>query len=179
MRLGSMTALGVILSSVLSIEVWSQGVATCIGDCNGDRSVDIAELVSAISIARGDTEFDYCVRADANLDNRVTIDEIVAAIGNASTECEPAVTCSGSDGNDTTSCNVDDDCEIGRSRLCCPCFGGAVAINRTAALMLAKERRFCCLLHCPHRPCIAIDGNLVAKCVAGLCELTQRAVRAP
>jgi hypothetical protein len=52
------------------------------GDCNGDLSVSIEELVVAVSLAL-DPRIEHCHRADGDGDGRVTIDELLAAVSAA------------------------------------------------------------------------------------------------
>jgi len=65
--------------------------ATCIGDCGGDGSVTIDELVRSVNIALGNAAVDACLASDRNGNGAVTIDELVAAVGNALNGC-PQVT---------------------------------------------------------------------------------------
>jgi hypothetical protein len=62
-------------------------VATCIGDCNADRRVSIAELVIGTLIAVGQTNLSACTALDTNQSNTVTIGELVRAVGSALTSC--------------------------------------------------------------------------------------------
>jgi hypothetical protein len=52
------------------------------GDCNGDLSVSIDELVAAVGAALG-TSLDSCPRADGDDNGVVTIDELVAGVAAA------------------------------------------------------------------------------------------------
>jgi hypothetical protein len=61
-------------------------VAHCAGDCDGDGTVTIAELISAIGIANGSAPLSACAALDANGDGSVSIDEIVDAVV-AALEC--------------------------------------------------------------------------------------------
>lgn len=65
----------------------------CIGDCNGDRSVTIDELVTMVNIALGTTPLTVCSAGDANSDSEITIDEIIGAVNNALNGCPTADTC--------------------------------------------------------------------------------------
>lgn len=61
--------------------------AACVGDCNGDGSVTIDELVAGLSLALGGRAVDTCPRFDPNGDGRATINELVTAVGNAEYGC--------------------------------------------------------------------------------------------
>jgi photosystem II stability/assembly factor-like uncharacterized protein len=59
----------------------------CAGDCNGDRAISIAELVTAVSIALRFDAPGVCPLADANDDDDVSIDELIAAVTAALSGC--------------------------------------------------------------------------------------------
>lgn len=63
--------------------------APCTGDCNGDGSVAIDELVVGVGIVLSSRAPDACTALDADGDRRVTVDEIVAAGRNALQGCPP------------------------------------------------------------------------------------------
>jgi hypothetical protein len=59
----------------------------CVGDCNGDGTVTINELVSAVGVALGSGDLATCPAVDANGDGVVTVDELVAAVTDALSGC--------------------------------------------------------------------------------------------
>jgi hypothetical protein len=59
----------------------------CVGDCNGDSSVTIDEILSMVDIALGNAETSTCAPADANGDQEITIDEILKAVNDALNGC--------------------------------------------------------------------------------------------
>jgi hypothetical protein len=59
----------------------------CAGDCNGDRAISIAELVTSVNIAIGYDSVGICPRADANVDDDVSIDELIRAVAAALSGC--------------------------------------------------------------------------------------------
>ncbi|MEO8602790.1 MAG: hypothetical protein ABI629_09455, partial [bacterium] len=63
----------------------------CVGDCDGDGRVSIAELLSAVRIPLGDPP-DTCPAADADGDGTVGINELIAAVNNALNGCPSAPT---------------------------------------------------------------------------------------
>src|SRR5579862_3564310 len=66
--------------------------AECPGDCNGDGTVTISELISAVNIALGTVGGDVCPNADRDGDGSVSINELVTAVGDALNGCPAAGT---------------------------------------------------------------------------------------
>jgi hypothetical protein len=54
--------------------------AACVGDCNGDGEISIAELITGVRIGVGAAPIEACVAFDANGDHAVGIDELVRAV---------------------------------------------------------------------------------------------------
>ena len=159
-------------SIVSSLALWallaSSAWASCIGDCDGRGSVNVAEIVMATQIAQGELPVNYCIRADANFDEQITIDEIIRAVANVLGTCEPPVRCEFTVADEQRMCAVDADCTI-TSLSCCSCFfGPEVAVNQAGAQALSVTRLYCCG-RCPSPPhphrCLATP-----RCVAGRCE---------
>jgi hypothetical protein len=61
----------------------------CAGDCRGDGSVNVEELVTAVAVAIGATDPIQCAAVDTNDDGHAGANEIVAAVGNALQGCPP------------------------------------------------------------------------------------------
>lgn len=61
--------------------------ATCVGDCSGDGSVTVDELIRGVNIALGSAAVAQCPSFDANGNGSVTVDELVRAVGNALDGC--------------------------------------------------------------------------------------------
>ncbi|MFN8641466.1 MAG: hypothetical protein U0802_07350 [Candidatus Binatia bacterium] len=61
--------------------------AACPGDCDGDATVSIDELVLAVGIANGTAPPASCAALDDNRDGAVSIDELVAAVASALRGC--------------------------------------------------------------------------------------------
>jgi len=59
----------------------------CLGDCNDNGSVTVAELISAVNISLGRQPMAVCLNADANSDDRVSISELVTAVINNLSGC--------------------------------------------------------------------------------------------
>lgn len=62
-------------------------VPPCTGDCNGDRRVLVNELILAVRISIGSAAVTDCRAVDRNGNGVVTIDELVAAVGNGTGGC--------------------------------------------------------------------------------------------
>jgi hypothetical protein len=60
---------------------------TCEGDCNGDGSVAVAELILGIRIALGDLPLDDCGAMDRDGSSVVAVDELLAAVTAALQGC--------------------------------------------------------------------------------------------
>ena len=61
--------------------------STCPGDCNGDGSVAINELITGVNIALGSATLDACPAFDTNSDGAVAINELIAAVNAALGGC--------------------------------------------------------------------------------------------
>jgi hypothetical protein len=64
--------------------------STCAGDCNGDWTVTLDELVQAINVALGLASNGICPLVDVNHDGVVAIDEVIKAVGSALDGCAAA-----------------------------------------------------------------------------------------
>lgn len=69
------------------IEVPPTTAPACAGDCNGDGSVAINELILGVNIALNTQAVSACLSFDTNHDGAVLINELVAAVGHALTGC--------------------------------------------------------------------------------------------
>ena len=61
----------------------------CRGDCSGDDTVTVDELILAANIALGEEPLASCRKLDGNHDGKVTIDELTLAIDAALDGCDP------------------------------------------------------------------------------------------
>jgi hypothetical protein len=59
----------------------------CTGDCDGDGSVTVDEIVTAVNIALGATPLTACLAADSDGSTTVTVDELVSAVNAALNGC--------------------------------------------------------------------------------------------
>ncbi|MDX2171258.1 MAG: hypothetical protein SF182_29585 [Deltaproteobacteria bacterium] len=73
-------------ASATAIASPSPSAAICVGDCDGDGDVVVAELVTLVNIALG-APLDPCPAGDRDHDGAVGIDELVVAVGHALLGC--------------------------------------------------------------------------------------------
>jgi hypothetical protein len=59
----------------------------CIGDCSGIGVVTISDLITGVNMSLGVVGPDHCPAFDRNQDERVTIEELIAAVRNALAGC--------------------------------------------------------------------------------------------
>ena len=70
-----------------------RGANLCEGDCDGNRAVEINELVLAVNVALGSAAGGACPAVDADLDGEVRIDELVGAVRAALSGCGGGASC--------------------------------------------------------------------------------------
>jgi hypothetical protein len=83
MQRGILTGLTVVM--LLS----GRGIAlgACAGDCAGNGTVAVNELILGVNIALGNASTDQCPAFDTGGDHQVTVSELVAAVSNALNGC--------------------------------------------------------------------------------------------
>jgi hypothetical protein len=74
-------------SNDVSLLLNTGGGTPCVGDCDGNRKVEINELVTGVNIALGSTSVDACPSFDADDSGEVEINELVTAVDNALNGC--------------------------------------------------------------------------------------------
>ncbi len=62
-------------------------VAICAGDCDADGVVTVAEIVEMVNTALGRAESSGCAIVGSNRHDPITVDEVIAAVNNAGTDC--------------------------------------------------------------------------------------------
>lgn len=77
----------VVLVVSFAIALHAPAAVACTGDCDGDGSVAVNELVSAVAIALGSLAPESCPAADSDLNGTVEINELVTAVGNGLNGC--------------------------------------------------------------------------------------------
>ena len=73
---------------------WNAPGATCQADCNGDGTVSIAELITAVRIALGDLPLSSCAAVDTDGSGGVAVNELVGAVTKALDGCTVAAAAS-------------------------------------------------------------------------------------
>lgn len=68
-----------VMSGPYAVEIAAAG-APCPGDCDGDHTVRIDELVRGVRIALGEQPTEACAAFDRDRDGAVAIDELIAAV---------------------------------------------------------------------------------------------------
>jgi subtilisin-like proprotein convertase family protein len=72
-------------SRVIAVEVIVE--STCIGDCNGDCQVGIAELIIGVNIALEEQDLDRCMSFDDDSSQTVSVSELIRAVNHALDGC--------------------------------------------------------------------------------------------
>lgn len=84
----SRTAVPAVVFLVLSLAAPARaGVAACTGDCNGDKVVRIAELITMVNVSLGRAVLSLCENGDTNGDGAIAVNEIIRAVRNALDGC--------------------------------------------------------------------------------------------
>ncbi len=73
-----------VLCSLPTVPVAS---AVCPGDCNGDGTVVVSEIITGVNIALGSVDISACRAFDLNNDNMVSVNEIISAVGSVLNGC--------------------------------------------------------------------------------------------
>jgi hypothetical protein len=78
-----------ISAAVAVALLWSAApaLAVCAVDCNGDRIVDVAEVVAGVDILLGKHPLGSCQALDRNIDARARLNELVQGVRNALDGC--------------------------------------------------------------------------------------------
>ncbi len=59
----------------------------CVGDCDFSDTVTISEMINGVRISLGEVELETCYQFDADLDDRVSINELLVAVNNVFSFC--------------------------------------------------------------------------------------------
>lgn len=168
---------GVRLGFLFLVVTFLSGNAAmgCVGDCDADRSVTIAELVACVGIASAQQPVAVCVGCDGDADGRVDVPELITGISHAlagcdtrrreGSRCEVAAQCESSFCISGICCNTA--CEVGRCDLpdrigeCTALLppGSICGRDEECASGVCDEGGVCCSRECPV-PC-RDDGSCV------------------
>jgi subtilisin-like proprotein convertase family protein len=83
----SITPGGPTLTPTEAAPTSTPGDDACVGDCDGDGSVNIGELIRGVNIALELAALDTCPSFDADNDGTVSIGELIQAVNNALNGC--------------------------------------------------------------------------------------------
>ena len=59
----------------------------CAGDCNGDGTVTVNEVIKGVDIAQDLASVSSCLAMDTNHDGQITVDELITALNRVLTFC--------------------------------------------------------------------------------------------
>jgi hypothetical protein len=59
----------------------------CAGDCDGDLSVELSELVLGVNVALGQSPVALCGRIDGDRSGQVTVDELLEGVASTMRSC--------------------------------------------------------------------------------------------
>lgn len=74
------------LAALLAVSTRGEA-QSCAGDCNGDGSVAVNELVSCVNIALGNAALASCMACDSNNDGTVAVTDLITAVNAALNGC--------------------------------------------------------------------------------------------
>jgi Tol biopolymer transport system component len=77
----------VVVAVLLAGLCVSAPAGTCVGDCSGDGTVTVDEVILGVNIALGTTPLSQCPLFDGSADSQVTVDELVTAVNDALNGC--------------------------------------------------------------------------------------------
>ncbi|MBX3024028.1 hypothetical protein KF840_03865 [bacterium] len=75
--------------------------APCVGDCDGDGTVTINELITGVTVALGGAPVSACAACDRNGDGAITVEELIVAVTHALLGCQTAPTPTATPGSPT------------------------------------------------------------------------------
>ncbi len=83
--LGAVSLAVALLAGAVAVDA---GTSRCTGDCNGDKIVGVAELVTMVNIALDLRDVADCKNGDPDDDGRIRISELIRAVRSALYGCE-------------------------------------------------------------------------------------------
>jgi hypothetical protein len=94
---GRASTCGWLLAAAIALICIGAPALACVGDCNGDGMVSVAELVEGVRISLGEAPLSECPAFDATPDGQLRIDELVLAVTAALDGCPATPTPSPAD----------------------------------------------------------------------------------
>ncbi|MGE0519990.1 MAG: cytochrome P460 family protein [Candidatus Binatia bacterium] len=80
-------AIFTVALALLAAAAMPASARACAGDCNGDRKVDIGELIRGVAIALDNADLSQCPAMDGNRTGSVSIGELIEAVNAALLGC--------------------------------------------------------------------------------------------
>jgi hypothetical protein len=89
MHWGRIARTTAVFASLWTAAAWgaSTDVPKCVGDCDGNNSVAVSELVRSVAIALEEGDLEECRASDRDGDNRVSVSELIAGVTNSLRGC--------------------------------------------------------------------------------------------
>ena len=119
------------------LSLWQDPPATaacCVGDCDCDGTVTVAELVSGAGIALMGSSVNGCLAMDYNVSDDVTINELIQGVSNLLNNCPGAGTGAGGAASFTS---IPMELALGNSSGCLGQQGVAVAVALTDGMAVS------------------------------------------
>ena len=87
-------ALTLVTATSASAIIGNDSLAgVCPGDCNGDRSTTVDELIRGVRVVMGNGPHGECSAFDLDGSGKTTVDELVLAVGSALNGCTTPAVC--------------------------------------------------------------------------------------
>lgn len=86
-KLCLLTLCATLVSTGAMLVPGAAAAQTCEGDCNGDRSVTVDEIILGVGIVLGDASIRDCQAMDGDSDGAVTVNELLTAVTQALQGC--------------------------------------------------------------------------------------------
>jgi len=68
------------IAALFAMTLAASANAQCVGDCNGDGTVAINELITGVNIALGNAQASSCPSFDTNSDGSVAVNELISGV---------------------------------------------------------------------------------------------------
>src|SRR2546430_2030100 len=89
----SSTATRVSVAAVTALLVLAAAArAQCVGDCDGNGAVTVAELIGGVNLVLENAPLSACPAFDPDGDGSVSVNEVIIPVGYALDSCPPPVT---------------------------------------------------------------------------------------
>lgn len=82
-----MRSIRLLLLPVLALSLSARAASACVGDCSGDGTVTLGELVAGVNVALGTASISACPAIDRDGDGSVDVNEILTAVNSSMIAC--------------------------------------------------------------------------------------------